>query len=71
MTKDSVPQPRTLKMTIIAQDPSVLVSKGGAKRILTAQVDVPAEDLAPGPSGHRVNVIDYDSSTNTLYKPAR
>jgi hypothetical protein len=58
-------------MTIIAQDPSVLVNNGRGKRILTAQVDVPAEDLAPGPSGHRVNLIDYDSSTNTLYKPAK
>jgi hypothetical protein len=71
MNEDSVPKPRTRKMTIIAQDPSVLVTSRGTKRILTAQVDVPAEDLAPGPSGHRVNLIDYDSSTNTLYKPAR
>jgi hypothetical protein len=71
MNKDSVPLPRTRKMTIIAQDPSVTVTNGGARKILTAQVDVPAEDLAPGPSGHRVNVIDYDSSTNTLYKPAK
>lgn len=27
--------------------------------------------LAPGPSGYRVQVIDYDASTNTLYKPSR
>jgi hypothetical protein len=58
-------------MMIIAQDPSVRVRDGRRLRILTAQVDVPAEDLAPGPSGHRVQVIDYDSSSNTLYKPAK
>ncbi|MGA9997668.1 MAG: hypothetical protein WBP93_19795 [Pyrinomonadaceae bacterium] len=35
--------------------------------ILTAQVDVPAEELAPGPRGYRVQVIDYNSSTGELY----
>jgi len=71
MSRDFMPQPRTRKITIIAQDPSVKVKNGRGKRILTAQVDVAAEDLAPGPSGHRVQIIDYDSSNNTLYKPAK
>jgi len=71
MVRESLPQPRTRKMTIIAQDPSVRVKEGRRLRILTARVDVPAEELAPGPSGHRVQVIDYDSSNNTLYKPAK
>lgn len=35
--------------------------------ILTAEVDVPAEELAPGPRGYRVQVIDYNSSTGKLY----
>ncbi len=35
--------------------------------ILTVQVDVPAEELAPGPRGYRVQVIDYNSSTGELY----
>jgi hypothetical protein len=52
-------------LRIVAQDPSVRV-KG---KILTADVDVPAEELAPGPWGYRVHVIDYDASTGTLYKP--
>jgi hypothetical protein len=56
---------RTQKLRIVAQDPGVRV--GG--RILTAQVDVPAEELAPGPWGHRVHVIDFDASTQTLYQP--
>jgi hypothetical protein len=56
----------TQKLTIIAQDPSVKI--GG--KILVAEVDVPAEGLLAGPRGFRVNVIDFDTSTSTLYKPA-
>lgn len=66
---DASPPPRlpnTHKLTIIAQDPSVRVR--GA--ILTARVDVPAEALGPGPGGHRVSVVDYDVTANTLYQPA-
>jgi hypothetical protein len=58
--------PTTRRLTIIAQDPSIKIDG----RILTAQVDIPAEELAPGPCGYRVNVIDYDSATNTLYEQA-
>jgi hypothetical protein len=58
--------PHTQKFTIIAQDPAVRVNG----RILTAEVEVPAEELAPGPCGYRVNVIDYDASTGLLYSPA-
>ena len=58
-------RPRTRKLTIVAQDPAVRDKSG---RILTANVDVPAEELAAGPLGYRVHVIDYDGSTRTLYK---
>jgi hypothetical protein len=58
--------PNVRRLTIIAQDPAVKV--GG--RILTTQIEIPAEELADGPCGYRVNVIDYDVSTNTLYSPA-
>lgn len=58
-------QRRTQKLTIIAKDPSVKIDG----KILTAQVDVPAEDLAPGPRGYRVQVIDYDASMGILYPP--
>lgn len=54
-------------MLIVAQDPAVLDANGSP---LVAEVDVPAEELAPGPCGYRVHVIDYDTSTRTLYKPA-
>jgi len=56
----------TQKLTIIAQDPSVKI--GG--KILVAEVEVPAEELLPGPRGYRVNVIDFDTATSTLYQPA-
>jgi hypothetical protein len=61
--RHSLPNTRTL--TVIAQDPSVKL-RG---RILTTELTVPAEDLLPGPCGYRIDVIDYDSSTDTLYKP--
>ena len=58
--------PDTRKLTIVAQDP--LVRIGG--RILTAEVEIPAEELLPGPCGYRINVIDYDSTNNVLYDAA-
>ena len=62
-TRHSLPNTRTL--TAIAQDPSIKF-RG---KILTTELRIPAEDLLPGPCGYRVNVIDYDSTTNTLYEP--
>ena len=61
-----LPKPRTRKLTIIAQDPSVTTTDG---KILTVQIAIPAEEIAPGPRGYRVHVIDYDVSTGTLYQP--
>ena len=58
--------PNTRKLTIVAQDP--LIRIGG--RILTAEVEIPAEELLPGPCGYRINVIDYDSTNNVLYDAA-
>lgn len=53
------------RLTIIAQDPGVRTRH----RILRAQVEIPAETLAPGPAGYRAQVVDYDASSNTLYQP--
>jgi hypothetical protein len=58
--------PTTQKLTIIAQDPAV--RRNG--RILTAEIEIPAEEILAGPCGYRVNVIDYDSTSNILYEPA-
>lgn len=52
-------------LTVLAQDPSV-VRRG---RALTGKVSVPNESLSPGPKGHRIHVIDYDSSTDTYIAP--
>src|SRR5688572_22090585 len=57
---------RTRTLTVVAQDPGV---RDARERILTTRVSVPAEELLPGPWGYRVQVIDYDSSTRTLYGP--
>jgi hypothetical protein len=62
-------------LTIIAQDPTVKVKRkkqGTGEEeevILTARVDLPAEELASGPRGYRVQVIDYDSTSGVLYPP--
>lgn len=64
MKTDSLSLPKQM-MRIVAQDPALRVRS----RILTAQVEVPAEVLGPGPWGHRVQVVDYDASTDTLYRP--
>jgi hypothetical protein len=63
-----VPLPRTRKLTIIAQDPSITDMDGN---ILLTEIEIPAEELSPGPRGYRVHVVDYDTSTDTLYKPQR
>ena len=55
----------TRKLTIVAQDPGVKVNG----RILTTKVEIPSEVLDAGPGGYRVKIIDYDVSTNTLFKP--
>lgn len=59
---------KTRPFTIVAQDPSVLDKHGNP---LLTSVNVPAEELAPGPSGYRVRVVDYDASTGTLYEPLK
>lgn len=55
----------TQRLTILAQDPSVL-SKG---MLVFAEVAVPSETLAPGPMGYRVKIVDFDATSNRLYEP--
>ncbi|MDD0977447.1 hypothetical protein [Pseudomonas fontis] len=56
----------TQTFTILAQDPAVQTADGTP---LFAQVSVPLERLAPGPTGYRVKVVDFDASSNRLYTP--
>jgi hypothetical protein len=55
-------------LTVIAQDPGVRDRRGV---ILTSPVALPPEYLAEGPWGYRVQVIDFDASTDRLYPPLR
>ena len=56
----------TRKMTILAQDPAVRLTAAGARPF--AQVEIPAEPLAAGPTGYRVKVVDYDAGSRLLYE---
>src|ERR1700752_5067137 len=60
-----IAKPRSRRLTIVAQDPSVKVNG----KILTTEVEIPAEEIAPGPRGYRIQVIDYDTSSGVLYQP--
>jgi hypothetical protein len=52
--------PGNRRISVIAQDPGVR-RKG---RILMAEIEIPVETLMAGPVGYRVQVVDYDSSTD-------
>jgi hypothetical protein len=52
----------TRKLTVLALDPSVRTDG----RILRTQIEVPNEVLEAGPSGYRVSIVDYDSSTDSF-----
>jgi hypothetical protein len=56
--------PATRGMWVVAQDPGVRRADGS---ILMAKIQVPAEDLAAGPMGYRVQVVDYDTSAQTYH----
>lgn len=53
----------TRQMTVVAQDPGV---RRGSK-IVMATIDVPAEDLAAGPMGYRVQVVDFDATRRVFH----
>lgn len=71
-TEPAQPLPQRIAMTVVAQDPSVRVSppEGGPEHILVEQIRIPAEHLEPGPRGARFYVVDYDSGSGKLQKPA-
>jgi hypothetical protein len=66
------PSVKSKKSTWQGEDTQASSSRtesGDEEVILTAEVDVPAEELAPGPRGYRVQVIDYNTSTGEVYAP--
>ncbi len=54
----------TRQVTVIARDPGVQ-TRGS---IVRTSIEIPNEELQPGPRGYRVQVVDYDASTGILYK---
>jgi hypothetical protein len=56
---------RNRQMVVVAQDPTVQRND----KIVTSIVPIPYEELEPGPVGHRAHVVDYDSTTQTMYDP--
>src|SRR5262245_31773521 len=52
--------PPSRRVFVIAQDPTGRNDDGS---ILMAEIEIPAEELGPGPRGYRVHVIDYDASS--------
>jgi hypothetical protein len=54
------------RLTIIAQDPAVVV--GG--KVVRAVVTIPPDRLEPGPRGPRFWVVDYDSTARRVVAPA-
>jgi hypothetical protein len=59
--------PPTRKLTIVAKDPGLRLG-GPNGPMAFVEVDVPAELLAPGPTGYRIKVVDYNASEGVAYK---
>jgi hypothetical protein len=55
----------TQRLTILAQDPAVRIDG----KLVYAQVEIPHEQLAAGPTGYRVKVVDFDVTSNRYYEP--
>jgi hypothetical protein len=55
----------TVRMTVLAQDPSVLERAGPVR----AEIAVPAERLQRGPRGHRFHVVDVNAGTGAASPP--
>src|SRR4051812_21932236 len=56
-----------MQVRVVAQDPALTQDNG---EIVTSLVTFPYESVESGPIGHRVHVVDYDASTETMYPPA-
>lgn len=56
---------RYVEVSILAQDPSVLRDRD---RAVTTKVRIPREAWLLGPRGSRVQIVDYDVTTDTTYE---
>ncbi|MGU3498026.1 hypothetical protein [Mycobacterium sp. C31M] len=58
--------PDFCSVTIVVQDPNV--ERDG--KVLTAEVQLPREDLVDGPMGSALYVVDYDATARRMYRSA-
>lgn len=58
--------PPTRTLTVVAKDPGLRLG-GSDGPMAFAQVSVPAERLAWGPTGYRIKVVDYNATDQRLY----
>lgn len=64
MSASPAGQPARRPLKIFAFDPML-----GRRRLNRITIDVPFEPLDPGPSGTKVQVIDYDGTRGVFYEP--
>lgn len=57
---------RSVRLTIVAQDPSVRRADGS---VVTAEVSVPSVRVEPGPRSHRFHVVNYDPESGRVGAP--
>lgn len=58
--------PDYCSVTIVVQDPTV--ERDG--KVLTAEVQIPREELIDGPMGSALYVVDYDATSRRMYRAA-
>lgn len=63
---------RTVEMTVIALDPSVVLEnpEDPHRAIVRTKLAIPADRVEPGPRSHRFHVVDYDTTERKAYPPA-
>lgn len=59
----TAPRAPTRQITVIAQDPGV--TRNG--KIVMSTIDIPAEELAKGPIGYRLQVVDFDATQRVFH----
>lgn len=63
------PISRTRSFTVVAQDPSVHISRDDP-RVLTGVAAIPSERYLPGPRGGRFQVVDVDATSGAVGVPS-
>ncbi|HSI82422.1 MAG TPA: hypothetical protein VK970_01490, partial [Candidatus Methylacidiphilales bacterium] len=68
LSSDLIPAPLTRSLRIFAFDPS-LAAQLDTAGISEITIEVPWEELEPGPVGEYIEVVDIDPASKVLYKP--